>query len=72
MIIKNICKKYERIITEIAKRNVKSQSNDKKLSLVIYYNKKTSNLVIKKNITVIPFTDLEHANVIYEFVNRNM
>ena len=61
--------KDERIITEIINRNVKSQNNSKKLSLVIYYkNKKTCNLVIKNNTTTIPSTDMEQASVVYKFV----
>ena len=60
-------KKDEDALRKIIDGHVKSLSNDKKVSLVIYYkNRKTSNLILKNNPS--PATEtLKRCNVVYHF-----
>lgn len=60
-------KTEERVIKNIILNNTECQKVDHKLQVVVYYkNKKTSNLVMKNNLSP-PLKYLEQTNVIYKF-----
>ena len=58
----------ERIIKDIVLKNTKCNNPNKKLNFITYYkNPKTSNLIMKNNITSPP-SKLQTSNVVYKFV----
>ena len=57
----------ERIIRELVTRNVKCNDPNNKLNVIIYYkNLRTSNLIMKNNLTSDP-SPLRQTNVVYKF-----
>ena len=58
----------ERVIKDIVMKNTQCNNPDTKLNLIIYYkNPKTSNLVLKNNMSPPP-TKLQTSNVVYKFI----
>ena len=65
-------KTEEKIMKDIILKNVKCVQADHRLQLIIYYsNRKTSNLVIKNNLSP-PQPLLDHSGVVYEFSCPNL
>ena len=58
----------ERVIKDIVMKNTNCNDPNTKINLIVYYkNPKTSNLVLKNNMSPPP-TKLQTSNVVYKFI----